>query len=149
MPVLVVAATARRAGPHGEPTVLHVPTRAGWLTLHASLPEGAASDRVAIVIQGTAAEHAAPIRLEAYGLTAREREIATLVARGLTTQELADRLVLSPWTVQDHLKAIFDKTGTRSRGELRARIFHEEYLPALAARAPLNADGTLVRATTT
>ena len=143
MPVLVVAANARQAGRHGEAAALHVPTRAGWLTLHASL--GAEGGQVAVVLQATTGENAAPLRLEAYGLTAREREIAALVAAGLNTEEMAGRLFLSPWTVQDHLKAIFEKTGTHSRRELRARIFHEEYLPAVAARTPLDADGALAR----
>lgn len=143
MPVLALAARAREHAAHGEPAALHVPTAAGWLTLHAALPDGATSRRVAIVIQATAHEHAAPLRLEAHGLTARECEIATLVARGLTTQQMAERLFLSPWTVQDHLKAIFDKTGVRSRGELRARIFHEDYLPGILQSAPLDANGTL------
>ena len=135
IPVRAVAATAREACA----AALHVPTRAGWITLHASH----AGDRVAIVLQPTMGEDAAPLRLEAHGLTAREREIATLVARGLSTEQMAGRLFLSPWTVQDHLKAIFEKTGTRSRRELRARIFHEDYLPAVAAGAPLDADGRL------
>jgi DNA-binding CsgD family transcriptional regulator len=47
--------------------------------------------------------------------------VAALAAHGLTTEALAERLFLSPWTVQDHLKSIFDKTGTRSRRQLRAR----------------------------
>jgi hypothetical protein len=42
-----------------------------------------------------------------------------------------------------YLKSIFDKTGTRSRRELRARIFFDDFLPEIVARAPLDADGTL------
>jgi DNA-binding CsgD family transcriptional regulator len=145
-PVRALAAIARRDGRDAPDHVpaMHVPTSAGWLSLHASLPHGAQSERVAIVIQRTPGEHAAPLRLEAYGLTSREREIATLVAEGLTTEALAERLFLSHWTVQDHLKSIFEKTGTRSRRELRAQIFYQEFLPGIATRAPLNADGALV-----
>jgi len=59
-------------------------------------------------------------------------------------EALAERLFLSHWTVQDHLKSIFEKTRTRSRRELRAQIFYQEFLPGIATRAPLDADGALV-----
>jgi DNA-binding CsgD family transcriptional regulator len=45
------------------------------------------------------------------------------VARGYSTNELAERLHLSSYTVQDHLKSIFRKSGTGSRGDLVARLF--------------------------
>lgn len=146
LPVAALAAIAREArADGGTPAALHVPTADGWLSLHASLPDGTGRERVAIVVQRSSTEQTIPLRLEAFGLTEREREVATLVARGLSTEELAGRLFLSPWTVQDHLKAIFDKTGARSRRELRARIFFEEYLPEIAAGAPLDADGAIAR----
>jgi hypothetical protein len=44
---------------------------------------------------------------------------------------------------QDHCKAIFDKTGTRSRSELRALVFFQDHLPAIAVRTPLDAGGHL------
>lgn len=146
--VLALAATARQqSGRDAAPDVaaLHVLTGAGGLTLHASLPDGVHSGRVAIVIQRASKDRYAALQLEAHGVTDREREVATLVARGLTTEALAERLFLSPWTVQDHLKSIFEKTGTRSRRQLRARIFHQEFLPGIGANAPLDADGALAR----
>jgi DNA-binding CsgD family transcriptional regulator len=66
-----------------------------------------------------------------YGLTNREREVTRLVARGLSTRAIAARLYLSPWTVQDHLKAIFEKVGVTSRGELVAHVFVPERVPDL------------------
>ncbi|MFE7840822.1 AAA family ATPase [Streptomyces sp. NPDC057474] len=51
-------------------------------------------------------------------LTLREREIATLVAEGLTTPAIAARLYLSPRTVESHLGRIYRKTGVTSRAAL-------------------------------
>jgi hypothetical protein len=69
--------------------------------------------------------------------------VATQVARGLDTAAIVKRLVISPWTVQDHLKAVFTKTGTRSRRELLAQVFFHDQLPGIVARDPLNAGGHL------
>lgn len=55
-------------------------------------------------------------------LTAREHEIADRVAQGDSNKEIARRLGLSPWTVKNHLRAIFDKTGVASRTALCARV---------------------------
>ncbi len=111
--------------------------------LHGSLPDEAFTGRVAIVVQRAEEEYAVPLRLAAFGLTAREREVAGLVARGLDTAAIADRLVISPWTVQDHLKSVFAKTDTRSRKELMARVFFHDQLPGIVAHDPLNAGGHL------
>ena len=49
---LSLAAKVRRRGrDSGSAPPLHVPTSTGWLTFHGSLPDGAASGRVAIVVQ--------------------------------------------------------------------------------------------------
>lgn len=143
-PVLTLAADVRRHGREGRTApALHVPTSSGWLTLHGSLPDGATDGRVAVVVQRAGEEYALPLRLEAFGLTPREREIATLVARGLDTAAIADRLVISQWTVQDHLKSVFSKTDTRSRRELLAQVFFHDQLPGIVAHDPLNAGGHL------
>ena len=51
------------------------------------------------------------------GLTRRETEILELVADGLRNAEIADRLVLSPRTIDHHVSAILRKLGARTRGE--------------------------------
>jgi len=55
-------------------------------------------------------------------LTPREREIALLAASGLTSREIAARLVLSVRTVDNHLQRVFRKVGVSSRSELRPLI---------------------------
>ena len=63
----------------------------------------------------------------AYALTGRELEVTHLVARGQSTAEIAFALSVSRHTVRDHLKAVFEKVGVASRGELTSRLFAEQY----------------------
>ncbi|HWH94735.1 MAG TPA: helix-turn-helix transcriptional regulator, partial [Baekduia sp.] len=64
-----------------------------------------------------------PARVEDGGpLTAREREIAELVATGRTNREIAEQLVLSARTVEAHLRNIYCKLGVRSRVELTRNL---------------------------
>jgi DNA-binding NarL/FixJ family response regulator len=58
-------------------------------------------------------------------LTAREREIAELVAAGRTNREVAEQLVLSPRTIDAHLRSIYGKLGVRSRVELAGAMQRE------------------------
>ncbi len=55
-------------------------------------------------------------------LTAREREVAGLVAEGLTNREICDRLSVSEKTVETHLASIFAKLGVRTRSEVEGRL---------------------------
>jgi len=48
-------------------------------------------------------------------LTAREHEVLLLIARGLTTQEIADEIGLSPNTVKSHSRALFTKLDAHNR----------------------------------
>lgn len=54
------------------------------------------------------------------GLTQREVEVVVLVAAGLTNREIANRLFISPKTVDRHLRNIFNKTGVSNRAALAA-----------------------------
>ena len=57
----------------------------------------------------------ATTRANAAGLTARELEVAALLSRGLTNAGIADRLVLSPKTVDHHVSAVLAKLGVANR----------------------------------
>ena len=59
-----------------------------------------------------------PPSLRALGVTSRELDVLVLVVEGRTTREIADRLYLSPKTVDRHLSNLFDRTGVRDRSAL-------------------------------
>lgn len=51
-------------------------------------------------------------------LTRRQNEVVTMVALGLTNEQIARRLGLSSRTVRKHIEGLFARTGARSRTEL-------------------------------
>ncbi len=61
-------------------------------------------------------------RVGVEALSSREREIAELVARGMTNREIAGRLFLSEKTVESHLSKAFGKVGVSSRAALAAQV---------------------------
>ncbi len=146
-PVIALASFVRstRAIGRGAANVVTVPGSDGWVTLHASLPGQPDDGRVAIVLERASAARSATVRLEVSGATPREREVATLLARGLSNAEIAETLVLSHHTVQDHVKSLYEKVGVTSRQELVARVFLDEYLPDVVRQTPLTSRGRFDR----
>jgi DNA-binding CsgD family transcriptional regulator len=141
--VRVLAATVRRpdAAAAGPPR-LRLRTRAGrWAVLHASRLPTAGADAVAVIIEEPSPAELAPLLMLAYGLTKQEQAVTRLVCRGLSTRELSDALHITPNTLQDHLKSIFDKAGVSSRRELVATILQEQYLPRAMAGRPVGPSG--------
>lgn len=89
-----------------------------WITAHATRFGSTASDGerwIAVTLEPTSPDDRLDLFARAFALSHRETELLTLLARGLDTRALAGRMVLSESTVQDHLKAIFSKTGCHSR----------------------------------
>jgi DNA-binding CsgD family transcriptional regulator len=142
--VVSVAQQARRSasGAIDEIAGARLPTRSGgWLRMDASLLDDDRHGRVAVIISAAREPEIASLIAQAYGLSAREREVTGYVLRGGSTQEIAAALHVTPYTVQDHLKSIFEKVGVRSRRELVAQLFMQQCAPRLAAGAPPGADG--------
>jgi DNA-binding CsgD family transcriptional regulator len=121
---------------------VRIRTRAGeWVVLHAARMSGAGGG-TAVILERAQPLEVAPLILQVYNLTEREAGVAALVLGGLSTGEIAAALSISALTVQQHLKAVFDKTGVNSRRALVARIFAEQYKPRMAAGSRLNSVGT-------
>ena len=57
-----------------------------------------------------------------YRLSEREEVIANMASAGMTNKQIAERLCISPYTVQNHLKRIFEKTGLDSRTKLASLL---------------------------
>jgi DNA-binding CsgD family transcriptional regulator len=122
-PVGAVAAALRAVerDPTGSRAVPSARVRAAsgqWLDVHASRLAGSGAGAIAVVVEPSAPQSAVPLRLAAHGLSARESEVVRLVLRGASTRAISDTLHISAHTVQDHLKAVFDKLGVRSRRDL-------------------------------
>jgi DNA-binding CsgD family transcriptional regulator len=92
---------------------------------------GAGDRRVAVIVEPAHPAAIAPLLMSAYRLSRREQDVTRLVLQGLTTTEIGHRLAISPHTVQEHLKTIFDKTAVRSRRDLVGKIFLMHYEPRL------------------
>ncbi len=124
-----------------------VRTPAGtWLVLHGGLLGDLRSGDIAVFVQRAHPTLVAPLLLKAYGLTPREQEVTQLMLRGATTTQAAQRLAISPHTVTDHLKSIFEKTGARTRGELSATLFFGEHLPRIQHHVSIGDDASFIDA---
>ena len=102
-----------------------------WILLHGAPLEGEDQPRVVVILEAAHPARIYPLLMSAYGLTQRERDVVELVLTGSSTAEIASTLVVSPLTVQNHLKSIFEKTGVRSRRDLVGKIFFTHYEPRL------------------
>lgn len=145
--VLSVAQQARltMAGHSDDVARARVPCRSGgWLLLDAAGTDNDPAGRVSVIIQPARSPEIATLITEAYGLTKRERDVTRLVLCGFSTREIGDELDLSPYTVQDHLKSVFEKVGVASRRELVAQLFLQHYAPRLDGRSRVGPSGWFV-----
>jgi DNA-binding CsgD family transcriptional regulator len=151
--VLAVAGRAlRTAGPDPAAAPVEVAdarvlARDGrWLVLHgAALVAAGGPPRVAVIVGPADPARLAPLLMAAYRLTEREQAVTRLVLQGDSTAQIAVALSVSPQTVQQHLKHIFEKTGVRSRRDLVGKVFFAHYEPRLRDNERRVKDTRLVR----
>ncbi len=134
--VLTVAGQALRSAEQGdrpgEVAMARVLTRSGrWVVLHGAALLSGADRRVAVIVEPAHPARITSLLMSAYELTERERDVTRLVLQGASTGDIATELFVSPHTVQQHLKSVFDKTGVRSRRDLVGKVFFTHYEPRL------------------
>ncbi len=91
-----------------------------WVTLRAA--RTAPDADIAVTIEESTPAERLEVFALAHALTPREREILAELTTGADSRHLAERLVLSEHTVNDHVKAILAKTGASTRPTLLARV---------------------------
>ncbi len=136
-----VHAVARQASAAADPGPLgrghaRLRLRSGvWLTLHAAVLHADGLDNtIAVTLAPAAASELESVLLALHGLTPREQQVAQLLTRGATNEQIARALWISRHTVKDHVKAVYAKLGVVSRAELSAKLFHEHIAPSLDAQ---------------
>ena len=116
---------AVEAGVDDHPPSARVHLTGGvWLTLRAARigDEGPVDRRdIAVTIELTSPADRLTLYSQASGLSPREAELLGHLVAGSDTRSTAQAMFLSEHTVQDHLKSIFAKTGSRNRRTLLAR----------------------------
>jgi DNA-binding CsgD family transcriptional regulator len=83
---------------------------------------GGCESCIMLLIERASREDLVRSALASYPLTPREAEVAAFVLRGYSNRRIADQLILTEYTVEDHLKRIFAKVGVRSRSSLASKI---------------------------
>jgi len=142
--LLRALAVQARGEPAGAGAHVRAPTSAGrWISLRAWPVDQGGEPTTVVSVGPTDPADLTALVLDVYGLSPRARQIAQHLLLGRSTSEIALHLGVSAYTVQDHLKQIFDKVGVRSRRELVAELFFRHYLPQLAD-PPLSTDGRLL-----
>jgi DNA-binding CsgD family transcriptional regulator len=120
--VIYPAATLARSVEAGHAYALLRTGNGRWVTIEAERLEGEREDEIAITLRASTPAETFRLLCRVYALTHREREVVAALVAGLDTRGVARQLSISSYTVQDHLKAVFAKTGTHNRRELLIKL---------------------------
>jgi DNA-binding NarL/FixJ family response regulator len=80
------------------------------------------------VVNGFVSQRPAPSRADPSGLSDREREVMKLIAQGLRTREIAEKLSVSHKTVEKHRTNLMRKLGLRTAAAVAAYAISNGYL---------------------
>jgi DNA-binding CsgD family transcriptional regulator len=118
-----------QGGPDVPPPAIRIATRSGVLVaVHAArMRDASGSGPIVLTVAPAAPPERSSLLLAAYGLTPAQCRVAKLVLQGRTTGQIVVELGISAHTVQDHLKAVFDKVGVRSRRDLVTALMHASH----------------------
>ncbi|WP_320939125.1 helix-turn-helix transcriptional regulator [Lysinibacillus capsici] len=113
------------ADKYNSNTSLIVPIKdTGYIAIRASLLLTSQQEQqIALLINEAPSREMLNFLITAYNLTPREKEVVFEVIKGIPTKEIAYNLNSSTYTVQDHLKVIFQKVNVSNRNELVWKIF--------------------------
>lgn len=139
--MMPAVASAVRFRNSGESVTTRARTVDGeWLVLRAGRLDGRGSrGRVVVTLEPAQPAQLVALVTELHRLTVREAEVLGHVLACETRTEIGQRMFISPYTVQDHLKSIYAKIGVNSRQELVAHLFYTHHLPHFGA--PVGPDG--------
>ena len=117
--------------------VAHVRIRSddgSWLMLHAGeLRSADGIERTVITVEPARPPDVVSIVAVGINLSARETEVLEHLIAGRSSVDIGRRLFISPYTVNDHVRHIFEKAGVHNRKELLAWLFFTHYGPRLGA----------------
>jgi DNA-binding CsgD family transcriptional regulator len=117
----VLAATGDRDAAAEPARAAHVAAaRIGAAWLRGEIEALAARARLALELDGAGPDRAEPEDGDAFGLTARERQVLALLAEGATNREIGATLFIAEKTASVHVSRILTKLGARSRTEAAA-----------------------------
>ena len=119
---LPLLAAAGHAGEHPAPAVRLRTARGDWLSVHASPLHGGTRHSTVLILEEPGPGELTSLILTSHGVTGAQARVVALVLRGYSTKQIARQLAISQYTIQEHLRAVFDKLGVRSRQELAATL---------------------------
>jgi DNA-binding CsgD family transcriptional regulator len=116
--VVYPAATLARSSVEGRSHALLRTTGGTWVKIEAACLEGEREGEIAVTLRAATPVETFRLLCRIYALSKRERDVVESLLDGLDTGAVARQLSISAYTVQDHLKSVFAKTGIHSRREL-------------------------------